>query len=534
MKKIISVFLCFLFSFSVCTQVSATLADACDTAYTEAANYILENCPSLSVGATGGEWAVIGLARGGAQIPEHYFEDYFKTAESRIAANDGVLHTRKYTEYSRVGLALTALGKNPADVGGYNLLLPLGDYEKTLWQGINGPIFALLCLDAGGYEVPQNPEAAVQASRELYCKAILDAQNPDGGWALSSAVSEPDMTAMALYALAPYRTEADVAPVIEAGLSALSSMQTESGGFNSGGEETAESCAQVVVALSVLGIPFTDPRFVKNGCTVPDALLACQTAAGGFAHTAGGEAALMPTEQALYALAAARRFIKGEPGLYTMTDVAPGETTTSVGLASKHPDVQCPPVLSPGKTFADIENHPCCREIETLAERGIINGKAEDRFDPEADITRAEFAAVAVRALGLSGGEGTGFADILSADWFYAPVYTAAAYGLVNGMSETAFAPYGTLTRQEAAAITARAAVLCGMQTAYPDAYARDVLSVFTDYTKAGEWARSPLAFCVDTGILPDDAMELRPTDRATRAEVAEMLYNLLVKTKLL
>ena len=68
--------------------------------------------------------------------------------------HEGNLHDKKYTEYSRVIVALTAIGKNPADVAGYNLLTPLGDYEKTIWQGMNGPIWALIALDSGNYDMP--------------------------------------------------------------------------------------------------------------------------------------------------------------------------------------------------------------------------------------------------------------------------------------------------------------------------------------------------------------------------------------------
>lgn len=95
------------------------------------AKCIYETTPDSTVASIGGEWAVLGLARSGAQVPDSYFEKYYENAVSFAKSRGGVLHDKKYTEYSRVILALTAIGKNPENVGGYNLLIPLGDYEKN-------------------------------------------------------------------------------------------------------------------------------------------------------------------------------------------------------------------------------------------------------------------------------------------------------------------------------------------------------------------------------------------------------------------
>ena len=146
---------------------SAVSATELDAAVNGTASYVYQTVDNPQIGSVGGEWAVIGLARSGYDVPERYYQDYYATAEKYVEACEGVLHTKKYTEYSRVTLALTAIGKNPTDVAGYNLLTPLGDYDKTIWQGINGPIWALIALDSGNYDMPQNPSAATQATREI-------------------------------------------------------------------------------------------------------------------------------------------------------------------------------------------------------------------------------------------------------------------------------------------------------------------------------------------------------------------------------
>ena len=173
-------------------MVLPALAADSDTV-SDVAAYVYKTVSEPQVGAVGGEWAILGLARGGADIPSGYYADYYANVESYVKAREGVLHTKKYTEYSRVVLALTAIGKDPANVAGYDLLAPLGDFDKTVWQGINGAIFALLALDSGEYE---------SALREKYVDYILQKQLADGGWALSGESADADVTAMALQALA--------------------------------------------------------------------------------------------------------------------------------------------------------------------------------------------------------------------------------------------------------------------------------------------------------------------------------------------
>ncbi|MEG2584500.1 MAG: hypothetical protein RSA27_08340, partial [Oscillospiraceae bacterium] len=134
------------------------------------------NVKNPQVGSIGGEWAIIGLARSGASVSDEYYQKYYENVEKTVKACGGVLDEKKYTEYSRVALALTAIGKDPKNVAGFNLLKPLGDYDKTVWQGINGAIWALIALDSGEYDIPQNTEAKVQATREMYVKYILDNQ----------------------------------------------------------------------------------------------------------------------------------------------------------------------------------------------------------------------------------------------------------------------------------------------------------------------------------------------------------------------
>ena len=287
---------------------------------TQTGEFLHKSVAEPTFGSVGGDWLILGLARSGLEISDEYFETYFQNLSVYTAQQGGVLHAKKYTEYSRVVLAVTAIGKDPLDVGGFNMLLPLADFEQTVFQGINGPIFALLALDSGNYEIPENIADSTQATRDLYVDYILNAQLPDGGWSLMGGEPEIDLTAMALQALAKYQDRKDVAEAIEKGLTILSNRQNENGGYQYSTAEQAscESVAQVIVALTELGISLDDSRFVKNGKTLLDGILQFHQEDGGFSHLVDGETDLLATEQAFYALVAAKRLAEGESSLYNM------------------------------------------------------------------------------------------------------------------------------------------------------------------------------------------------------------------------
>ena len=286
------------------------------------------------VGSTGGEWMTIGLARSGRAVPAGYYDNVVEYVKAKADANER-LHRAKVTDNARIILALTAIGKDVTNVGGHNLLKGLDNMAYVQKQGINGPIWTLIALDSHNYPTMGD------VTREKLIQVILDAQLPDGGWDLSAENADTDMTAMAIQALAPYyKTNETVKAAVDKALEALSALQRSDGGFGSWGTVNSESCAQVIVALTALGIdPATDSRFVKNGSTVLGALAGFYVDGGGFKHTADGERNGMATEQGYYALASYYRFLNGQTRLYDMSDV----TIQTGGNTPANPD-------DPGKT----------------------------------------------------------------------------------------------------------------------------------------------------------------------------------------
>lgn len=535
--------LCLVLSLTV--PAWAVSNDELQSHATKSGAYILDTVKNPQVGSIGGEWAVLGLARSGYDVPDGYFEEYYATVEAYVKACSGALHVKKYTEYSRVIVALTAIGKNPSDVAGYNLLTALGNFDKIIWQGINGPIWALIALDSGNYAMPQNPAAATQATRQMYIDEILSRQLSNGGWNLTDkggdGTVDPDITGMALQALAKYQEQAAVKTATDKALDCLSKMQRPDGSFASWGTTNSESVAQVIVALCELGISLNDSRFVKNGNTALDNLLTYQQSDGSFMHTLDGSGNnQMSSEQGFYSLVAALRAATSKSSLYRMSDsISIGEDGSTglkkgEGLEGKHEDVKAMPVTAPGTNFDDIYNSASRSAIEVLAARGIINGKGNGLFDPNANMTRAEFATIITRGLGLVP-ENTGvFTDVMPDQWYASYIGTANKYGIVNGIGGGLFNPSGTITRQEAGTMVARAAKLCGMDTELSPSITRDMLAQFGDYVTVASWAQTSMAFCYQEGILDQSVLNIEPVKPILRCEIAQMLFNMLTKSNLI
>ena len=326
----------------------ADLMASLDTIYKTTGDF-MSKLGTPTVNSTGGEWMVIGLARSGRPVPAGYYDNVVEYVKAKADANER-LHWAKVTDNARVILALTAIGKDVTNVGGHNLLKGLDNMDYVQTQGINGPIFTLIALDSHNYPTMGD------VTREKLIQVILDAQLTDGGWDLSAENADTDMTAMAIQALAPYyKTNETVKAAVDKALEALSALQRPDGGFGSWGTINSESCAQVIVALTALGIdPTADSRFVKNGLTVLDALAGFYVTGGGFYHTKGeSKVNGMATEQGYYALAAYYRFANAQTRLYDMTDVTiqTGGNTPATGDTGVMVWVVALPVTALGAAF---------------------------------------------------------------------------------------------------------------------------------------------------------------------------------------
>ena len=317
--------------------------------------FLVSNIPDPKVGMDGGEWAVLATARG---VMVHdmlmpWYSKYFSALNAKLAADfpaggtvlpDGPM----YTTALRVALALSSVGMDASVYTGW----PAVEYDfigvltnkdpdtsdyAILKRGLNELAYGLIALDSNQY-LPQEKQLRGKMLSELIHRSISD-----GGWNLSDTakVADSDMTGVVLQALAPYYqmstqeysalgltgapTHYAVYNVVEKAIGALSQMQNADGGFNSpyvSGQETSESSAQVVTAMSMLGLDITkDTRLQENGKNPLTRLEDFRLADGSYKHLASMTGYnLKATEQAAYALAAYDRYLSGSASLFDMSD----------------------------------------------------------------------------------------------------------------------------------------------------------------------------------------------------------------------
>ena len=296
----------------------------------------------LPAGSSVSDWTALAMARAGIADDYAGYLARLQAYVERQYAENGGLHAVKATEYHRIALTAAALGGDPAAFGtkpdGTAIdLVAEGTYnwqgeEDLGGQGLNGWIFALLTIDAVGAEVP----ADARYSRQDMLDAIVSAQLPEGGFSLGGGAMDVDITAMALQALAPYREQYQ--EVIDAALNALSAAQTVTGGFESWGAQSSESCAQVILALTALDIdPVEDGRFQKNQRNVVVALMDFRLSDGGFAHEKDGPLDAMACEQAMQALTAMELRQQGEGRFFDLTAAHPVQLETTPDTDTETP-----------------------------------------------------------------------------------------------------------------------------------------------------------------------------------------------------
>lgn len=310
---------------------------------------LLNNEFLLNAGDASGDWYPIGIGRSG--YPDDY-ESYLAVIRDVVQKRyqtDELLSDTKATEWHRISLAILAMGGDPVNAGTDSKGNPInliadGTYNRGYnvslgKQGINGWIWGLITLDSMRYEIPDD----AYYTREDIIVEILRNQLPDGGFSLNGKEADADMTAMAIQALAPYynseetyeykqratneHVEKSVREAVDEALDTLSQIQLDSGDFSSWGIANAESTAQVMVALTALGInPLEDERFIKNGNNLLDVILQYAMDDGGFIHSEKfdpenpsalpDESNTMASEQVLYALVALYRYLENFRSLY--------------------------------------------------------------------------------------------------------------------------------------------------------------------------------------------------------------------------
>ena len=309
LERIISCFLTVLILFAgispLCAEASAQDAE---NIFEEIIEYNLEKSGADNIqqwidgeltkkAGASSEWYIIALS----QCGEYDFSAYEKALLGYLEKN------QIYSASSRQKYAVALIGIGSSDGYIYNTL-----NDSIGQQGVMSWIYGLHLLN-NGYE------SEAYTLKEVKEK-LLSLQLSDGGWAVMGSSGDVDVTAMAVQALAPYyKSDSAVKKAVDSSLSFLSDIQQEDGDFKSRGQGNSESTAQVITALSSLGIDCeTDSRFIKNSNTLFDGIKKYRLSDGSFCHSIGGGYNENATVQVFYTMVSYIRMKNGQTGLYIL------------------------------------------------------------------------------------------------------------------------------------------------------------------------------------------------------------------------
>ena len=300
-----------------------TLAGLAQRAGLRENDTLLDKTDVFTAGDSISDWVAFGVAGSGRADRGADYLAALKEYVSNEYVQNGGLDAIKSTEWHRISLAILALGGNPlafgTDCAGNAInLIADGTYAfdgEIVLQGTNGPIFALITLDAGVYDVPDGSRYTRESLRDM----ILAAQSESGAFGLSRGADNVDITGMALCALAPYTDIAEVQTAVDAAVDYLSRQQSPYGDYLYNGDRSSESVSQIIIGLCALGIdPESDSRFMKSGISLYEALFRFRNEDGSFRHLVDKQEGsdIMATEQALRALLAVRKLRNGGGSIY--------------------------------------------------------------------------------------------------------------------------------------------------------------------------------------------------------------------------
>ncbi|WP_028547271.1 S-layer homology domain-containing protein, partial [Paenibacillus sp. UNC451MF] len=195
-----------------------------------------------------------------------------------------------------------------------------------------------------------------------------------------------------------------------------------------------------------------------------------------------------------------------------------------------HPGNDVYAIIESSKSFNDMKEHWAQKEVELLASKWLIQGSSLTTFEPNRSITRAEFASILVRALGLDEQlSGAAFSDVKADAWYAGSVGAAVSAGLVQGYETGQFQPEATITREQMAVMIERAAKFAGMSTTD----STNLSQAYSDAASISGWAEKSVSWAVKAGIMQGTGeRSFAPGELATRAQAAVMLKRMLQQLK--
>lgn len=274
----------------------AELPDDIDKVTAETAEVILAETPVILSGSIGGEFALKGLVESGTEIDSELIEDYYTNLSQTVKAKKGILSERRYTEYARASIGLLAIGKDPQNVEGYDLIEQLDNYKGVNNQGINAESYAVLVARMAGVKL---------ANEDKYVDNIISdikrvhKEKPE---------KYSDYVAIELLGLSLVDgRDKEISEAVQLAEEYLSECQRDDGSMGN-----SDSTSIAIIGLIQTGTDiFKDERFIKNGNTLADGLMKYELKDGGFGYMDAEEYNQMSTESALLALDAIKKSTDG-------------------------------------------------------------------------------------------------------------------------------------------------------------------------------------------------------------------------------
>ncbi len=451
----------------------------------------------------------------GSSLADYIIENYDENARPDIQFNISV------------AFELASCGINPYDIDGINLFEFARDVDAVIAEGKESVLSTLITLNTVDTIFPD--DYILDSTRHKYLDFLLNSYDSEA-LNIRHNISE---IAQLLLVFSYYPDYKDVKSETDYWLSYLSKLQTSNGTFSTDGNSYISDLAMVLVALQNLDIDPNDPKFTKGDATILDGLMEFSNEDDYFSFLLYSEPELYGSLSAFIALNSYKENIASDKKYYDFSDVEP-LYSESFNNDDTHKDINVPPVTINPPNFLDMDAHKSTVAITELYMRGIVNGISSVSFAPDDTMTRAQFTAIVVRALGLTPETGNIFTDVSPEMWYAPYVDTAFSYEIISGRSEEIFSPDELITRQEAVALVSRTATLCGFDIELSEKEIEKILEDFSDTSKVEDWALPYYAFCIENNIIEQEDEYLAPRRYVLRSELTQMIYNVLFYSNLL
>ncbi len=212
-------------------------------------------------------------------------------------------------------------------------------------------------------------------------------------------------------------------------------------------------------------------------------------------------------------------FVPGQTGTQTVTVSCLGFTKQFKLTVNESGQGE----VIPDETVAGFTDVPASAwyagAVAFAVEHELMNGVGGGKFEPEGTMTRAMLVTVLWREAGSPDAGASGFVDVPDGQWYTTAVAWAREAGVVNGTSDTTFAPEGSITREQLATVLYRYVDRVG----YPSGV-RGNLSGFPDAGQISDYAADAMAWAVGMGLINGSDGFLLPQGNATRAQVSAIL----------